>query len=98
MHNCFVKINKNALTIIFIFFNHFPVKAQIEAISIRYAIIPFPAHLVTANGGFVINKNTSLVVQNESFRPDAIALKQLIKRSGESCCMNLKRLTKIVSF
>ncbi|MEO6893456.1 MAG: beta-N-acetylhexosaminidase, partial [Ginsengibacter sp.] len=82
MHNPFVKLKKIALTIIFICCCHVAVKAQIDAISVRYPIIPYPAHLVPANGDFVIDKNTSLVVQNESFRQDAIALKQLIKEVG----------------
>src|SRR6185312_14830200 len=35
-----------------------------------------------ANGDFVIRKNTSIVIQNQGFRKDAIALKQIIKENA----------------
>ena len=83
MHqNPFLKMKYTTLAIIFFCLCHFAVKAQIEAISIRYPIIPYPAHLVPEKGDFVINQKTSLVIQNESFRQDAIALKLLIKEAG----------------
>jgi hexosaminidase len=67
------------LALFFFCLCHFAVKAQIKAISVRYPIIPYPAHLVPGNGDFLINSNTSLVVRDESFRGEANALKQLIK-------------------
>ena len=86
MYNPFVKIKQIALTIIFICLCHLAVNAQIKAISIRYPVIPFPAHLAPRKGDFIINKKTSIVIQNESFRPDAVALKQLIKEVGGISC------------
>lgn len=65
-----------------LFICQLPVVAQTEATSERYPIIPYPVHLVPANGDFVVNKNTSIVIQNQSFRQDATALKQIIKESG----------------
>ncbi len=58
------------------------VVAQTKAVSERYPIIPYPVHLVPGNGDFVINKNTSVVIQNERFLQDAKALEQLIKETA----------------
>ena len=49
------------LAIIFVCLCHFAVKAQINEISIRYPIIPFPAHLVPEEGDFFINQKTTLL-------------------------------------
>ena len=78
-HNPFLKMKYLALVIFFICLSRFSVKAQSEAVSDRYPVIPYPAHLIPENGDFIINQKTSIVVQNESFRQDATALKQLIK-------------------
>src|SRR6185312_1668459 len=81
-HDPFLRMKYIALVFIFICLSHFPVKAQIRTISDRYPVIPYPAHLIPGNGDFIINQKTSIVVQNESFLGDAIALKQLIKEIG----------------
>ncbi len=78
----FFKLNHILATAIFVFISHFSVFAQTKTVSDRYPIIPYPAHLVPGNGDFVINQKTSLVIQNESFRQDAIALKELVKEIG----------------
>ena len=81
-HNPFLKMKYLALVIFFICLSRFSVKAQSEAVSDRYPVIPYPAHLIPENGDFIVNQKTSIVVQNESFRRDAIALKQLVKEIG----------------
>lgn len=75
----FLQVKHTLAGTIFFFISQLSVFAQSKAVSDRYPIIPFPAHLVPANGDFAINKNTSIVVQNEEFRQDAIALKELVK-------------------
>lgn len=67
---------------LFVFICRTGVQAQTNAMSDRYPIIPYPTHLTPGNGDFVINKNTSIVIQNEKFRADATALEQMIKQGG----------------
>lgn len=67
---------------LFIFICQLSAVGQTEATSARYPVIPYPMHLAPRNGDFVINKNTSIVIQNESFRRDANALKQVIKENA----------------
>ena len=99
---------KYALTgAIFFFVSQLSGFAQTKAVSDRYPIIPFPAHLVPANGDFVINKNTSIVIQYDGFRQDAIALKQLVKevsginivesKKGNKDCIIFKKDNSIES-
>lgn len=105
--NPFLKMKYKPLAIIFFCLCHFAVNAQIKAISVRYPIIPYPAHLVPQNGNFIINQKTTIVIQNESFRQDANALKLLIKeiggitlhesKSGNSNCIILKEDNNISS-
>ena len=78
----FLQFKHTIATIIFFFVAQLSVPAQTKTVSDRYPIIPYPAHLVAANGDFFINKNTSVVSQNEGFREDANALKQLVKEIG----------------
>jgi hexosaminidase len=74
---------KSGLAAAFIFFIcQLSVAGQTKVASERYPIIPYPQHLVPANGDFVIRKNTSIVIQNQGFRKDAIALKQIIKENA----------------
>src|SRR5665213_1521529 len=75
----FLEIKYIVLAIFFISIFYFSVTAQSKEVSDRYPIIPYPANLVPAKGDFFINKNTSIVIQNEGFREDADALKQLVK-------------------
>jgi hexosaminidase len=77
-----LKLKFSLAVALFIFLFQLSAFAQTEATSERYPVIPYPMHLIPANGDFVINKNTSIVIQNESFRQDATALKQIIKESG----------------
>src|SRR5690242_16615744 len=67
---------------LFVFICRIGVQAQTNALSDRYPIIPYPTHLTPGNGDFVINKNTSIVIQNEKFRADAKALEQMIKQGS----------------
>ncbi|MDQ2718728.1 MAG: family 20 glycosylhydrolase [Bacteroidota bacterium] len=71
-----------ALGILFICIGHFSAIAQSEAVYEHYPIIPYPSHLVPEKGNFIINQKTSIVIQSESFRQDAIALKQMVKEVG----------------
>ncbi len=78
-HSPFFKIQYIPLAILFICLCRFSVEGQSKGEADRYPVIPWPLHLVPENGEFVINPKTSVVIQNESFRQDAIALKQLVK-------------------
>lgn len=90
----FFKLKNILAAASFIFICQLSVVAQTKAVSDRYPIIPFPAHLVPASGDFVINKNTSIVIQYEGFRQDAIALKQLVKEIGNINLVESKKENK----
>lgn len=81
-HHFFLKMKYILLPFIFICLCRISVIAQSKAVSDRYPVIPYPAHLAPASGDFSINKNTSIVIQNKDFREDANALKQLVKEIG----------------
>lgn len=53
-----------------------PVNAQTEAG--RYPLIPYPTHLVPANGDFTIDAHTKIVLQDKVFSKEAGMLRQLV--------------------
>jgi len=58
----------------------FPLYAQAQFISDRYPIIPYPHHLIPAEGDFTINSKTSIKIEDQTFNQDANFLIQSVRK------------------
>jgi hexosaminidase len=79
----------------------FPLYAQSQFISDRYPIIPYPHHLIPAEGDFTINSKTDIKIEDKIFSQDANFLIQSVRevsgitlrkaKMAKANCINLQK-------